>query len=55
MRSATRCGQHVNNTKVRIKDSTAHQNFVEATKKGFKAFVESINHIHAINIHILKK
>jgi hypothetical protein len=44
------CGQHVNNTKVWIKDSTTHQNFVEAKEKGFKAMVESNDHIHVRNI-----
>jgi hypothetical protein len=53
MRLARVSGQHVNNTKVQIKDSIAHQNFMETIEKVFKAFIESIDHIHARNIQIL--
>jgi hypothetical protein len=43
---------HVGSTKVKGKTSTTHKNMVEATQKGNVALVESINHIHEINLRI---
>jgi hypothetical protein len=41
---------HVGNTSVKKRSSLVHKNFIEATKKRNVALVESINHIHEVNL-----
>jgi hypothetical protein len=47
-------GWHIGNTCV-LKKGFYFQSLVVATKRGSKALVESIDHIHFMNLHIEKK
>jgi hypothetical protein len=42
-------------TKVKQKSSTTHKSLIETTEKANAALVDSINHIHAVNIQIENK
>jgi len=45
---------HVGSTRVKGKTSTIHKIMVEATQRRNVALVESINHIHEVNLQIEK-
>ncbi len=47
-------GCHFNNTRVCKKEYALQKSLVDATEKGFKVFVDSIDHIQVINLQFEK-